>query len=203
MKGTGATVDFEKAQELENDLVSKLREIKRWGDNHSGDNLYEKISQFSKEMRFLLYKHGLIESYQYGELTWESKYRVNVIEKIIVEFFESKEEKKYYRKEVKMAEKYSNERRFEDIKKLVGDIVTRVDGIEENETLLRKNFEGGLKLFVEEIIWLFHNKGLIEAEDFFSLQCEIRKEINDLLKDIFGIEYLKDDDPKLCPKSRK
>ena len=102
-----------------------------------------------------------------------------------------------------MAEKYSNERRFEDIKKLVGDIVTRVDGIEENETLLRKNFEDGLKLFVEEIIWLLYNEGKIETNDFNALPWKIRKEINDLLKDIFGIDCFKDDDPKLCPKSRK
>ena len=93
MKGTGATVDFEKAQKLENDLVSKLREIKWWSDNHSGDNLYEKISLISKELRFLLWEHQLIENYQYGELTWESKYRVNVLVEKIIEFFETDQEK--------------------------------------------------------------------------------------------------------------
>ncbi len=93
MGNTITSVDFETAQKLENNLISKLHEIKRWGDNHSADNLYEKISLISKDMRFLLWEHQLIESYQYSELSWESKYRVNCLVEIIIEFFETDEEK--------------------------------------------------------------------------------------------------------------
>lgn len=82
------SVDFETAQKLENNLISKLYEIKR-----RSDNLYEKIILISKDMRFLLWEHQLIESYQYSELSWESKYRVNCLVEIIIEFFETDEEK--------------------------------------------------------------------------------------------------------------
>lgn len=44
-------------------------------------------------MRFLLWEHQLIESYQYSELSWESKYRVNCLVEIIIELFETDEEK--------------------------------------------------------------------------------------------------------------
>ena len=103
-----------------------------------------------------------------------------------------------------MPENYSNEKRFEDIKKFTSEIKTRVDEIEENETLLRKNFEDNINLFVRKFIGVLHNMGIIETSDFYALSWEMRKDINDLINGTFGIKYVfKNDNPEPYGKDKK
>ncbi|HNU76720.1 MAG TPA: hypothetical protein PKL88_03325 [bacterium] len=92
-----------------------------------------------------------------------------------------------------MTERYSNQRSFEDIKKFLGEIKTRVDGIEENETLQKINLEESIKLLVEEIIELLYNEGEIEANNFYALPWKIRKGIKNSLRNAFGIDFFEDE----------
>lgn len=98
-----------------------------------------------------------------------------------------------------MTERYSNQRSFEDIKKFIGEIDTRVKEIRENEILLEKNLEDSIKLLVVEIFWLLGNnkEKILQTNDFYSLPDDIKKDVYDLIKDIFGFNCFIDDNPKL------
>ncbi len=92
-----------------------------------------------------------------------------------------------------MTKRYSNQRGIEEIREFIGKIKTRIDGIEENETLYEKDFEDRIELLIQEFIWLLFNEGKIETGDFNALPSMIRKNVKDLIKDIFGINCFKDD----------
>jgi len=122
-----------------------------------------------------------------------------------------------------MTERYSNQRSFEDIKKilvelktlnvgirsnevqkLLDNLNTLVEGIAEDEILRNENLADNVRLFVKGLIEILHNLGIIETSNFYSLQWEMRKDINASINDIFGIECIfKDDRLELYAKDKK
>ncbi len=122
-----------------------------------------------------------------------------------------------------MTERYSNQRSFEDIKKilvelktlnvgirsnevqkLLDNLNTLVEGIAEDEILRNENLADNVRLFVKGLVEILHNLGTIETNNFYSLPWEMRKDINALINDIFGIECIfKDYRPKQHTKEKK
>mgnify|MGYP001474905667 CR=1 FL=1 len=94
--------------------------------------------------------------------------------------------------------------RSNEVQKLLDNLNTIVEGIAEDEILRNENLADNVRLFVKGLIEILHNLGIIETSNFYSLQWEMRKDINDSINDIFGIECIfKDDRPKSYEKDKK
>jgi hypothetical protein len=93
MRDVNTAKDFEEAKKRAEMVIERLLTIKKRSEKHGDNDLYQRISLASKDIRLFLYEHGLIENYQYSELTWESKNRVNMLVEIIIDFFERDQEK--------------------------------------------------------------------------------------------------------------
>ena len=84
--------------------------------------------------------------------------------------------------------------RSNEVQKLLDNLNTLVDGIAEDEILRNENLADNVRLFVKGLIEILHNLGIIETSNFYSLQWEMRKDINASINDIFGIECIFKDD---------
>ena len=94
--------------------------------------------------------------------------------------------------------------RSNEVQKLLDNLNTIVEGIAEDEILRNENLADNVRLFVKGLIEILHNLGIIETSNFYSLKWEMRKDINDSINDIFGIECIfKDDCPKSYEKDKK
>jgi midasin (ATPase involved in ribosome maturation) len=94
--------------------------------------------------------------------------------------------------------------RSNEVQKLLDNLNTLVEGIAEDEILRNENLADNVRLFVKGLIEILHNLGIIETSNFYSLQWEMRKDINASINDIFGIECIfKDDRLELYAKDKK
>ena len=94
--------------------------------------------------------------------------------------------------------------RSNEVQKLLDNLNTIVEGIAEDEILRNENLADNVRLFVKGLIEILHNLGIIETSNFYSLQWEMRKDINASINDIFGIECIfKDDRLELYAKDKK
>ena len=84
--------------------------------------------------------------------------------------------------------------RSNEVQKLLDNLNTLVEGIAEDEILRNENLADNVRLFVKGLIEILHNLGIIETSNFYSLQWEMRKDINASINDIFGIECIFKDD---------